>query len=145
MVAAPSLDSRLLAAVGDAALSMRVVADWNADFDNPANTAFVAAFTRAYGRTPTYYAAHGYDTARLIASALKASFGKLDDNFRAALKRAEFASVRGAFAFASNQGPVLDWYELQPARDPDGQLRLHTMQKIRTHEGGAYASLCPMH
>jgi branched-chain amino acid transport system substrate-binding protein len=143
-VAAPSLDSRMLAAVGDAALPMRVVADWNTDFDNPASRKFVADFEQTYHRLPTYYAAHGYDTARLIESALKASGGAVDDSFRAALKRADFASVRGNFAFASNQGPVLDWYELQPVRGADGALHLQTLQKIRSHAGGAYAENCPM-
>jgi branched-chain amino acid transport system substrate-binding protein len=144
-VAAPSLDSRILAAVGDAALPIRVVADWNADFDNPANQEFVSDFEKTYHRLPTYYAAHGYDTARLIASALKASGGIVDDPFRAALKRADFASVRGNFAFASNHGPLLDWYELQPIRGADGTLHLQTQRKIRSHAGGAYAERCPMH
>ena len=44
VVAAPSLDPRILAAVGDAARNMHVVADWNWDLDNPANKQFVAGF-----------------------------------------------------------------------------------------------------
>jgi branched-chain amino acid transport system substrate-binding protein len=144
VVAAPSLDPRLLAAVGDAAAGMHIAANWNADLDNPANHAFVTAYRAAYSRPPTYYAANSYDTAQMIGAALKASGGKVDDAFRAALKRADFASVRGRFAFAANQGPVQDWYELGVVRGDDGTLNLKTMRKIRDMAGGAYADLCKM-
>jgi branched-chain amino acid transport system substrate-binding protein len=144
VVAAPSLDPRLLAAVGDAATGMHIAANWNADLDNPANRAFVAAYRAAYARPPTYYAANSYDTARMIGVALKASGGKVDDNFRAALKRADFASVRGHFAFAANQGPVQDWYELAVVRGDDGTLGLKTLRKFRDMTGGAYGDQCKM-
>ena len=144
IVAAPSLDPRLLAAVGDAASNMHIAAEWNADLDNPANTAFVAAYRAAYNRPPTYYAAHGYDTANLIASALQASGGKIDAVFRAAVRRAEFASVRGRFGFAANQAPVLDWYELAVTKGEDDRLALTTRRKIRNQAGGAYSELCKM-
>ena len=62
----------------------------------------------------------------MIGAALKASGGKLDDTFGAALKRADFASVRGQFAFASNQAPVQNWYELAVVRGDDGKLTLKT-------------------
>ena len=145
VVGAPSLDPRLLAAVGDAATNMHIVADYNDDFPNAANKAFVAAYEAAYHRPPTYYAAHGYDTANMIAAALKASGGKLDEAFRTALKKADFASVRGRFSFANNQGPVLDWYALSVAKGPDGKLMLKTDRKFRSQVPSAYAELCPLH
>jgi branched-chain amino acid transport system substrate-binding protein len=144
VVAAPSLDPRLLAAVGDAATGMHIAANWNADLDNPANAAFVAAYRAAYSRPPTYYAANSFDTARMIGAALKASGGRVDDSFRTALKRADFQSVRGHFAFASNQAPVQDWYELAVVRAADGNLSLKTVRKIRDMAGGAYAAECKM-
>jgi branched-chain amino acid transport system substrate-binding protein len=144
IVAAPSLDTRLLAAVGDAASNMHVAAGWNADLPNPANQQFVAAYQQAYGRLPTYYAANGYDTARMIAAALKADGGKIDDNFGKALRKADFASVRGHFAFASNQGPLQDWYELAVVHDANGKLTLKTEGKFRDMAGGAYADQCKM-
>ncbi len=89
-------------ALGDDAVGVRSAGHWNSDFDNPANRKFAAAFEAAYGRTPTAYAAQGYDTARLIGSALQAVNGDMSRqaDFRAALKRADFSSVRGAFASA---------------------------------------------
>lgn len=144
VVAAPSLDTRLLAAVGDAALGMHIAVNWNSDLDNPANKAFVSAYQQAYGRLPTYYAANAYDAANLIGAALKATGGKVDKSFGPALKHAEFSSVRGRFAFAANQGPVQDWYELAVVRGQDGKLALHTVRKIRDMVGGAYGDQCRM-
>ena len=71
VLAEPSMDHTMLKTVGDAALGIDVSGHWNTDFDNPVNKKFVEAFTKAYGRTPTMYAAQGYDTALAIASALQ--------------------------------------------------------------------------
>ncbi len=140
-VGAPSLDPRLLAAVGDAASNMRIAANWNADLPNEANKAFVTAYRAAYNRPPTYYAANSYDTALMIAAALKASGGKLDDAFGAAVKRADYASIRGHVAFASNQSVVQDWYALGVKQEA-GAWGIVTERKISEMKGGEYASLC---
>ena len=144
VVAAPSLDPRILAAVGDAARNMHVVADWNWDLDNPANKQFVAGFRETFKREPTYYAAHGYDTARMIASGLKATGGAVNDAFGPAVKKADFQSVRGNFRFASNQTPIQDWYQLGVVKGDDGKYVLKTIGKFRPDAGGAYADQCPM-
>ncbi|MGW8193829.1 MAG: ABC transporter substrate-binding protein, partial [Desulforhopalus sp.] len=68
-----SFDERILGAVGPAALGVKNGSQWTHDLDNPANLAFVEAYQKAYGRMPTLYAAQGYDTAKLIGSALKAT------------------------------------------------------------------------
>src|SRR5690606_30713109 len=79
VLAAPSMDHVTLNAVGDAALGVNVSSHWNADLDNPANKAFMDAWQKAYDRPATYYSSQGYDTALLIASALRQTGGKLDD------------------------------------------------------------------
>lgn len=144
IVAAPSLDPRLLAAVGDAASNMHIAANWNADLPFPANQAFVAAYRAAYHRPPTYYAANAYDTALLIASALKASGGKLDEAFGAAVKRADFASVRGRIAFANNNAVMQDWYALGVRKAASGDWEIATERRISELRGGEYAELCAM-
>ena len=144
VVASPSLDPHILAAVGSAARNMKVAADWNFDFPNKANRQFVKAFRKAYGREPTAYAAHGYDTARLLSAALKTSGGKLDDTFRRALRKADFPSVRGRFAFDTNQGPLLDWYELDAVKGPDGKFALKTERKFLNQARSAHVKECKM-
>ncbi|MCU4178156.1 ABC transporter substrate-binding protein [Bosea sp. BH3] len=145
VLAAPSADATTLKAVGDAALGVDVTSHWNTDFDNPANKKFVEAWTKAYNRTPTYYASQGYDTALAIASALKATGGKTDvAALRTALAKADFQSVRGAFKFGKNQHPVQDWYALKTEKGPDGAPILKTVGKVLSNHGDVYAKDCKL-
>ncbi|RBI84922.1 ABC transporter substrate-binding protein [Rhodosalinus halophilus] len=105
-----SFDQTILPAVGDAAAGVRNTSEWSPDLDNAANQRFVEGFREAYDRIPSMYAAQAYDAAQLIVSAM----GKADvsdaDAFRAALREADFDSVRGDFEFAPNQHPIQDVY-----------------------------------
>ncbi len=144
VLAAPSLDSTTLAAVGEVALGMDVTSHWNADFDNAANKAFVAGFQDRFKRLPTNYASQGYDTALAIGAALKATGGEVKDTekFRAAMLKADFASVRGKFRFGANQHPVQDWFGLRAEKDAAGKLVLVTKGKVLSDHGDAYAAQC---
>ncbi len=145
VLAAPSMDHVTLNAVGEAALGVNVSSHWNADLDNPANKTFMDAWQKAYNRPATYYASQGYDTALLIASALRQTGGKLDDieAFNAALAKADFQSVRGSFKFGPNQHPVQDWRALRVEKDGD-KLVLKTVGTIFTDHGDAYAEQCKL-
>jgi len=139
-----SFDERLLGAVGAAALGVKNGSQWTHDLENAANQQFVAAYKKAYGRTPTLYAAQGYDTARLIGSALKATGGADDlDSFRTALKKADFPSVRGNFSFGENQHPIQDIYIREVIQTEDGYTN-KTIKKVFTNHIDAYASECKM-
>ncbi len=140
-----SFDARILKAVGDAAVGVKNGSQWNWDLDNPANRRFVAAFREKYGRMPTLYASQGYDTARLIGSALKATGGKPEDQdaFRKALEQADFESVRGAFRFNRNHFPIQDLYVREVVKDDDG-IRNVTLKKVFSDHGDAYADQCRM-
>jgi branched-chain amino acid transport system substrate-binding protein len=146
VVAAPSLDSVILKAIGDAALGVHISSHWNSDLPNEANKAFVAAFQKKYGRMPTYYAAQGYDTALAIAAALKETGGKVDDvnAFSAAMRKANFQSVRGSFRFGPNQHPVHDWYSLRVERGADGNLGIVTKGKVLESHSDIYARDCKL-
>ena len=144
VVAAPSLDSVILKAIGDAALGVNISSHWNSDFDNASSKKFVAEFQKKYNRMPTYYASQGYDTALAIAAALKATGGKVDnaDAFSAAMRKADFQSVRGSFKFGANQHPVHDWYSLKVEKGADGQLGIVTKGKVLEAHGDFYAKDC---
>ncbi len=144
VVAAPSLDSVILKAIGDAALGVHISSHWNSDLPNAANKEFVDAFQKKYGRVPTYYASQGYDTARAIGAALRATGGKVDDTkaFSAAMRKADFQSVRGNFKFGSNQHPVHDWYSLRVERGADGNLAIVTKGKVLESHSDIYAKDC---
>ncbi len=141
-----SFDERLLKAVGDAALGVVNGSQWSHDLDNPANKAFVAAFRAAYGRTPTLYASQGNDAARLIGSALAATGGNAGDAaaLRAALRKADFQSVRGAFRFGPNQHPIQDLYVRKVVKTDGGELTNQIVKKVFSNHADAYAKDCKM-
>ncbi len=140
-----SFDERILKAVGPAALGVKNGSQWTHDLDNPANVQFVKAYQEAYNRMPTLYAAQGYDTARLIGSALKTVGGDLGDMkaFKTALKQAEFSSVRGNFSFGANQHPIQDLY-IREVIEKDGVFTNKTVKKVFSNHVDAYAIDCKM-
>lgn len=114
-----SFDQGILQAVGEAAMGVKNTSQWSKDIDNAANKAFVESFLAEYGRLPSLYAAQGFDTANLMISALAKADISDADGFRAALKAADFASVRGDFAFASNNHPIQDIYVREVIKEGD--------------------------
>ena len=141
-----SMEQRIIAAVGDAALGVYSSSYWSPDLDNPASKAFVAAFEAKYHRTPTFYAATAYDAARLIGSGLAAVHGDMAkaDAYRAALEKADFASVRGSFKFAHNHFPIEDWLALRVERDGDGHLVNRIFGKVFTAHADPFGDQCKM-
>ncbi|MDR0809947.1 MAG: ABC transporter substrate-binding protein, partial [Gemmobacter sp.] len=146
VVSEPSIDGVILDAVGEAAVGLKGGTHWNADFDNEASKAFVAAWKEKYGDRPiTYYAQQAYDTALLIASALQKTGGIDDlDAFRAALKEADFTSTRGDFSFGPNQHPVQDWFLHEVVAGEGGRPVPVTGEKLRDDVGDVYAADCKM-
>jgi len=140
-----SFDARLLGAVGEAAVGVHNGSQWNWDLDNEANKQFVAAFQDKYERMPTLYASQGYDAARLLGSALAKVDGDVSDlgALRAAIREADFDSVRGSFRFGANQHPVQDIYVREVVKDDQG-IRNVTAAKVFEDHQDAYAAECDM-
>lgn len=140
-----SFDEGILKAVGDAAVGTFNTSQYSHDLDNAANAAFVAAFTEAYGRKPSLYASQGYDAALLLDSAIAKVGGNVDDvdAFRAALKAADFTSVRGAFKFGPNNHPIQDIYVREVVKDGEGVTN-KLVGKVFTGHADAYAADCTM-
>ena len=134
------------AAEGDAALGILMTTNWSYELDNPGNKAFVADFTKAYGRRPTFFAAMQYDAINLIDSAVRAVHGKIEDKnaFRAALRKADFQSVRGPFKFDNNQYPIQNIYLTEVVKDADGALRLALRGTAVEAWRNPYHDQCPL-
>ena len=141
-----SLDQTILPAVGEAAYGAMVSTFWSPDLDNATNKKFVADFEAAYGRTPSPYAAQGYDTARILNAALKTTGGDVKDKaaFQKALENVEFDSVRGDFKFNTNHYPIQNYYLAEVVKGADGKPAWKTIQTIVESHGDAYAKLCKM-
>lgn len=113
-----TVDGTTLPSLRDAAVGTVSGAMYDAALDNPENRKFVAAFEAKYKRTPSLYAATGYDAAGLLDIALQKAGGDAK-KLAAAVKAAgsELKSVRGPFAFGRNNMPVQDYYAFETARD----------------------------
>jgi branched-chain amino acid transport system substrate-binding protein len=138
-----SFSQDVLAAIGDAALGVKNSASWAKDLDNAANKKFVETFQAEYGRLPSVYAAQAYDTGSLIASAAAKASVKDADAFRAALKEANFESVRGKFKFNTNNHPIQDLYVREVVKEGDVLTNKIIATSFTDHED-AYAKDCKM-
>ena len=138
-----SFSQDVLPAIGDAALGVKNSASWSKDLDNEANKAFVEAFQKEYNRLPSIYAAQSWDTANLILSALSKASVKDKDAFRAALKAADFKSVRGEFSFNTNNHPIQNIYVREVVKEGDVLTNKIIATAFEKH-GDAYAEQCKM-
>jgi branched-chain amino acid transport system substrate-binding protein len=139
-------DGSTLSALRDAALGVITGSFWGPEVDNPQSTRFVEEFEKKHKRIPSQYAAQGYDSAMLLDSALAKVGGNVGDkqSFMAAIKAADFKSVRGPFKFNHNNFPIMDMPVLQVAKDAQGRVSLKTIGfPLRNHED-AYHQLCPL-
>lgn len=119
---------------------------WSPDLDNAANRKFVGDFKQRHNRYPSFYAAQSYDAALLINSAVTAVNGDLSDKdgMRAAMKAAQFDSVRGGFRFANNQFPIQDFYLLKAVHNSHGEYTMQTLRTVLTDHQDPYAGECSM-
>jgi branched-chain amino acid transport system substrate-binding protein len=138
-----SFDQGILQAVGEAALGVKNTSQWNKDIDNPANAAFVETLQAEYGRLPSLYASQGFDTANLLVSAIAKADVSDGDAFRAALKEADFASVRGDFEFGPNNHPIHDVYIREVIKEGDVFTNKIIGTVLENH-GDPYAVDCKM-
>jgi branched-chain amino acid transport system substrate-binding protein len=144
VLSAFTVDESTLPAQQDAAVGMFGGADWAPNLDNPQSKKFVAGYEGAYKTVPGTYAMQGYDTALLIDSAVKAVKGDLSnkDTVAAALKTADFTSLRGGFKFNTNGYPIQDFYLTKVAKRPDGKFQTEIVQKVFESYGDRYAKDC---
>jgi branched-chain amino acid transport system substrate-binding protein len=139
-------DQDIIRAVGEPMLGLFSVGHWSIDLDNAANRKFVPAFEAEYKRLPTGYAASGYDTALLIDSGIRRVKGRIEDQdaLRAALRAADFKSVRGEFKFNRNQFPIQNYYLQVVGKGPDGRIMHKTLGTVLANRGDAYVEQCNM-
>lgn len=141
-----SADEDVIRAVGEPMVGIYNSSLWAHDLDVPANKRFVADFEKAYGRLPTLYAAQGYDVAQLIDAAVEQVKGDLKDKvaLHAALKAANFESVRGPFKFNTNQFPIQNYYLREVVKDAQGRVTNRLEGMIFENHSDAYVGECKM-
>lgn len=101
-----------LEAQGESAQGLLTTLHYGDGLDNPKNTAYRAAYAKAYKLEPDAYSVQGYDAAQLLIvgmNAAKGDVGKRDEIVRA-MEGARIASPRGALALSRSHNPVHDMY-----------------------------------
>ncbi len=140
-----TIDETTLKAQGDAAVGTFGTAFWSADLKNPANERFVAEFRKKFGYEPSTYSAQSYDAALLLDAGIKAVGGKIEDkeSLRAAFRKADFRSVRGAFKYNTNHFPIQNFYLRQVVKE-GADLKLVSRGLVFSEHADVYAKDCKM-
>jgi len=141
-----TVDESTLPAQQDAALGFFGGANWAPDLDNPQNKRFVAAYEKEFGAIPATYAFQAYDAALLIDSAVRQVQGNVANReaLRAAMMKAEFASLRGGFKFNTNHYPIQDFYLVKVAKRADGKFETQIVKKVFENYADPHAKDCAM-
>ena len=119
---------------------------WAPDLDTLQNKKFVSGFKKKYGRYPSFYAAQSYDTIFLIKSAVEAVKGDLSnmDGMRAAMKTANYPSVRGKFSYGNNHFPIQNFYSRKVVKDSEGVWTTSVQEVVLKNHQDTYAKDCSM-
>lgn len=146
LLSTSTVDGINLPALQDAAVGVVHASLWGPDFDNAESKRFVADFEKRYNRVPSEYGATAYDSASLLDAAIRKVKGNVADKkaFMAALKSADFPSVRGHFKFNNNQLGIQDFYVFEVVKDAKGRYVHKTVAKVMADAQDAYHSQCPM-
>src|SRR6516164_4352791 len=142
-----TIDELSLPLQKDNALGVPGAQEWVNDLPNEQNKRYVEDYRKKYAPArPTYYGAQAYDAAQLINSAVVAVGGDTSkkDAMKAAMEKADFKSLRGAFRYGNNHLPIQNFYLQDVVKDADGQLSLKTVATIVKDDQDRFHDKCPM-
>jgi branched-chain amino acid transport system substrate-binding protein len=141
-IALPKLQAGGLTGV----LGSKNTQEWSPDMDNAVNQRFVGDYLKKHGKYPSFYGAQAYDSILLINSAVEATGGNLKDKdaLRAALKSADFDSVRGRYTYGNNHMPIQNFYLREVVEDSAGRWTTKIVSTVFENHQDPYASQCKM-
>ena len=142
-----TVDELTIPAVKHAALGQLETRYWSPDLNNPANQKYVTDYQKKFNAMPVFYGAQSYDGIMLIDSAVRAVNGNLSDKkgMIAAMRKANYNSLRGKYTYNNNHFPIQNFYLLKTVSGPAGKDPVMEIQKaIFTNHKDAYSKECPM-
>jgi branched-chain amino acid transport system substrate-binding protein len=144
IISAFTADEATLPVLGEAADGIFGALTWAPNSDNSQNKKFVADYEAGYNAIPASYAMQAYDTAMLIDSAVRATKGNVSDSktLSAAIKKADFKSLRGPFKFNVNGYPIEDFYLTKVVKRADGKYQTSIVEKVLSGNADPYAKDC---
>ncbi|MDB5804703.1 MAG: transporter substrate-binding protein [Betaproteobacteria bacterium] len=146
LLSTSTADGSTLPALKETALGVVSGTFWGPDSTNPVSVKFVADFEKKFNRIPSQYAAQSYDAALLLDRAIAQVKGNIADKnaFRAAIRKADFKSLRGPFTFNNNGYPIENIFAFEVAKDAKGRVSLKTIAQPLTAHRDAYSDKCPI-
>ncbi|HLS87991.1 MAG TPA: ABC transporter substrate-binding protein [Burkholderiales bacterium] len=141
-----TVDETTLPALKTAAIGQYEARFWSPDMDVPASKKYVADFEKKFGYTPSYYGAQSYDGIMLIDSAMRANKGSLKDRKAviAAMRKADYDSIRGPFKFNNNHHPIQDFFLLQAVKGGKDGAHMEIKKKVFDDHKDSYHQDCKM-
>jgi branched-chain amino acid transport system substrate-binding protein len=113
-----------LKSMGNAALGLITVADYDYSHDSPLNHDFVKAFNDEFHRNPDFFAVGGYDGMHLIYEALAKTGGKADgDSLIAAAKGMSWESPRGPISIDPETRDIVQTVYIRRVQKAGDELR----------------------
>jgi branched-chain amino acid transport system substrate-binding protein len=113
-------DEHVLPELGDESIGVISAHHYSAALDTPANRKFRAAFEKKYNRLPSFYSENCYTGARVVAEAVKAVGGRVEERaaFMAALRAVEIADAP--------RGPV----KMDPYGNPTQNIYIRKVERV---------------
>ena len=141
-----TVDEISIPAVKEAAVGQWETRYWSPDLKNPANEKYVTDFRKKFGKMPVFYGAQSYDGIMLIDSAVRAVKGNLADKkgMIAAMRKADYKSVRGPYSYNVNHFPIQNFYLLKAVPGPGGDPVMQIQKTVFENHKDAYAKDCGM-
>jgi branched-chain amino acid transport system substrate-binding protein len=120
-----------LKSMGDAALGIITVANYDYNLDTPINKAFVKAYNDEFHRNPDFFTVGGYDGMHLIYATLQKTGGKADgDTLIAAAKGMAWESPRGPMSIDPQTRDVIQTVYINKVERVGGELRNVAIDKV---------------
>jgi branched-chain amino acid transport system substrate-binding protein len=141
-----TVDETTLPALKEAAIGQFEARFWSPDLDTPASKKYVGDFRKKFGYTPSFYGAQSYEGILLIDSAVKGVKGNVKDTkaMVAAMRKADYDSIRGRYKFNNNHHPIQNFYLLRAEKGgPDG-VEMKIQKKVFDNHQDAYHQECKM-
>jgi branched-chain amino acid transport system substrate-binding protein len=142
-----TVDEISIPAVKEAAIGQWETRYWSPDLKNAANEKYVTDFRKKFGKMPVFYGAQSYDGIMLIDSAIRAVKGNLADKkgMVAAMRKADYRSVRGPYTYNVNHFPIQNFYLLKTVAGAGGSDPVMQIQKtVFENHKDSYSQECGM-
>ncbi len=141
-----TVDEISLPAVKDAALGIYETRFWSPDLKTAASQKFVTDYKKKYGKLPVFYGAQSYEGILLIDSAVRAVKGDVKDvkGMVAAMRKANYSSIRGPYTFNVNHHPIQNFYLLKAEKQASGDIEMKIQKTIFEKYKDSYYQDCKM-